>query len=140
MVGPNAAVIQGNYIGTDFRGNRLVPCDFRIICDPTTLSVTSNLLDGISIDVGNGALIGVANPLLTNANGVTIGSSLGNNVIAYNGRNGITLTNGNGNSIQANQFLSNNQLAIDNGNDGVTPNHPCGGGPTNFPELTLANT
>ncbi|MCU1268374.1 MAG: hypothetical protein JWM21_4692 [Acidobacteria bacterium] len=139
LISTNAAVVQGNYIGTDVRGNRLSPCDFRLICDPASLSITSNVLDGITIDGGSTNTVGVANPLLMNQNGVTIGSSLGSNLIAFNGRNGITTLN-QPESILVNQFIGNGQLAIDNSNDGVTPNHPCSGGPPNYPQVSSANT
>ncbi len=140
MSHPNQAVIQGNFIGSDLKGNPLGSCNYSFICDPNSYNVNSNLLDGINIDFGNTVTIGVPNPFLTIPSGVTTGIGLGSNLIAYNGRNGIALSNPTGNGVKVNRIYSNGSLGIDNGNDGVTPNRPCGDGPTNFPIITLANT
>ena len=108
-------VVQGNLIGTDATG---------------------------AGDLGNGRT-GVY-VVSIGAESVIGGTSAGaGNVIAFNGSSGIGVTEGSGNSIFSNSIFSNNDLGIDLGTFGVTPNDPGDGdsGPNNlqnFPVFTSA--
>ena len=87
------ALFQGNYIGTDITG---------------------------TLPLGNGK-----HGILATATGAQIGDPAmadGGNLIAFNTLNGIGVTGDVGNRISRNSIFSNGGLAIDLGNNGVTPN------------------
>jgi titin len=105
----HANAIIGNFIGTNARGDRL----------------------------GNGAIASFADGIFLAQFDTPRGPSnnrIIGNTIANNAGGGITIDlnaegNSVGNSILANSIHDNGGLAIDLGEDGVTPNHP-GGSPT----------
>jgi hypothetical protein len=121
-------VVQGNFIGTDVTGTLPVPNggggNFGgvFISDGFSGASTDNTIGGLGAGQGN--------------------------VIAFNAGNGVTLSAFQGNAnvrnlISGNRIFSNTALAIDLGNDGVTPND-AGDGDTgqnnlqNFPVITSA--
>jgi len=113
----SGTIIQGNLIGTDSTGTHAI-------------ASTSGTGGGISVEGGDGTLIGGATPGARNT-------------IAFNGGNGVEVDGGTGNTISRNSIFSNGGLGIDLGGDGVTLNDPgdTDTGPNNlqnFPVLTSA--
>jgi hypothetical protein len=112
VVGSPNNVVQGNYIGTNSVGTDL-----------------GNTSDGIRINsTASNVTVG----------GIAVGAG---NVIAFNNGNGITITTGSSHEILGNSIHTNNGLAIDLNDDGVTVNDSddSDGGPNNllnFPVLT----
>jgi hypothetical protein len=88
----NITRIIGNFIGTDAGG---------------------------TFDLGNGQNGILITSSLTRIGGMADGEA---NRIAFNGLNGITIESSTRHTILSNTFFSNGGLAIDFGNDGVTPN------------------
>jgi CSLREA domain-containing protein len=119
--GPKATgtLIHGNYIGANPEGQDWV----------------GNYGTGITLfDGASGTIIGGA-------------ASGAGNIIAHNGAKGVVLQPdaGTGNVIRGNAIFGNNQLAIDLGNDGSTPNDPGDEdtGPNeyqNYPTLSARRT
>src|SRR5204863_8474027 len=108
-------VIQGNFIGTDLTGTNARGNSG----DGIFINSPQNLIGGTTAEVAN--------------------------LIAFNGRNGITVAAGAGhaNALLGNRIFSNNNLGIDLGENGVTPNDgdDSDDGPNgyqNFPVLTDA--
>jgi parallel beta-helix repeat protein len=116
-------VVQGNRIGTDVTGNRIL----------------SNYISGIFIDGWSGD---GSEALSNTVGGVAVGEG---NIIAGSGSNGVMIVGrgATGNAILGNSIFSNTGLGIDLGGDGVTANDACDPdvGPNqlqNFPVLLLA--
>ena len=164
-------VVQGNFIGTDSTGTNATgnSGDGIYISSPGNL-ITGNVISGngsngveiASVNASNnivqgnwiGVGLGGGVPLGNGGNGVFFTDQAANNLvggtnsgsgntISYNGKSGITLdaTAGSDNGLLGNVILSNAQLGIDLGGDGVTPNDPndVDSGPNgyqNFPVLS----
>jgi parallel beta-helix repeat protein len=80
-----------------------------------------------------------------NSNNTVGGAASARNTIAFNGTNGITAFSSVRNRILSNSIHSNDELGIDLGDDGITPNDPQDPdtGPNNlqnFPVITSAIT
>ncbi len=110
-----AALVQGNYIGTDVTGSIEL----------------GNQFSGVFIDAGG-------------TNNMTGGTAAGTgNTIAFNGGGGVVVSGGTsmGNSVRRNAIHDNGRLGIDLGADGVTANDlgdadTGSNGLLNFPVLT----
>jgi len=128
--------IQGNQSGILLRGagatgNRVQGNFLRT--DIGELGLVGNRAAGVAIDQG--------------ASNNRIGGLLPHegNLIRANGGDGVRVVSGTGNAILSNSIYDNDDLGIDLGNDGVTPND-AGGDPDtgpnnlqNFPDITLAH-
>jgi hypothetical protein len=146
-----AAVVQGNYMGTDASGTKPVPNTGAAIslteCGVLELDLSNTLIAG-NLILGNnyGIVLGTfcvlghsippdqsntngvrieGNTIIQNQSGIDIVAGLNNtitgNAIRYNDT-GVTIGKGTGNQISGNSIYLNRRLGIDLGGDGVTPN------------------
>ena len=148
----HGAVVQGNYIGTDVTGTRVLGgTGIAVFSDHNfiggTVAGAQNVISGNSTgillgsrfggpaheNIIQGNLVGLnapgTGPLPNTAYGILVqeGSSrntIGANKIAFNGKSGIAVTSGNRNSVRGNSIFSNGELGIDLGSPGITPNDP----------------
>jgi CSLREA domain-containing protein len=131
-------VISGNdesgvrISGADARGNKVM--GNRIGTDKNGTAPLGNTFGGVLIIFSG-----------ENSNNTVGGAASARNTIAFNGTNGITAFSSVRNRILSNSIHSNDELGIDLGNDGITPNDPQDPdtGPNNlqnFPVLTSAIT
>jgi Domain of unknown function (DUF4214) len=98
-LGTNGNLVQGNFIGTQVDGSRPL----------------GNTSAGVLVE----------NLASNNMIGGTVSGA--GNVIAFNSNDGVTISSDTGNAIRANSIFSNEQLGIDLGPNGVTPNDGCDG-------------
>jgi hypothetical protein len=169
-VGATGNTVEGNLVGTNAANTGVIPngIDGIGIVRAANNIVRSNIVGG-NVRMGIGIFestatgnIVEANRIGTNAANADIGNGSdgvhisftasnntigggpsGGNFIAFNTGNGVNVVSGTGNRLLTNRIFNNDQLGIDLGANGVTPNDPGDGDVgannlQNFPVVTSA--